>query len=248
MNDRQAIDIRASKRTYIIKTIEPSAVKILENLIHKNNKESDLHLQLYTDNEEAFSGLKMSYGMFKNVRNYVALVGKSDDRNLLEKIGYYGEKFILEATKLGLGTCWVGGTFQRKTCKCDVKEDEKLVGIITFGYVPEKLPMKDNIITTLIHRKSKSMDEMLIANGIIPDWLKKGMEAVMKAPSAVNRQPVSFVYQEGILRAGVVVKYGYELIDLGIAKLHFEIGAGPQNGKWEMGNNVFYQMHVIDRK
>lgn len=63
------------------------------------------------------------------------------------------------------------------------------------------------------------------------------MRAVQKAPSAVNRQPVVFTYKGGIVTALVenTVGDGFAL-DLGIAKLHFELGAG--GGTWAFGNGA----------
>jgi len=63
------------------------------------------------------------------------------------------------------------------------------------------------------------------------------MRTVQKAPSAVNRQPVMFSYKDGKVTAGVK---NYNdigtVLDLGIAKAHFELGVG--NGKWEFGNHA----------
>ena len=59
----------------------------------------------------------------------------------------------------------------------------------------------------------------------VPAWFMEGMDAVMKAPSAINKLPVFFTYNNGIVTAETTTKTGYEYVDLGIAKLHFEIGA-----------------------
>lgn len=52
--------------------------------------------------------------MFSGVNSYFAMAGRRADLCLREKVGYWGEKLVLEATRLGLGTCWVGGTFDRR--------------------------------------------------------------------------------------------------------------------------------------
>ena len=81
---------------------------------------------------------------------------------------------------------------------------------------------------------------MYSSDGPVPDWFLAGMEAVQKAPSAVNRQPVMFSYQEGIVTASVkdIEGDGFAF-DLGIAKLHFEIGVG--GGTWEFGNGAEFK-------
>ena len=78
---------------------------------------------------------------------------------------------------------------------------------------------------------------MYVSNGTVPDWFITGMNAVQKAPSAINRQPVMFSYKDGTVTATVddITKEGFAF-DLGIAKLHFEIGAG--GGTWDFGNGA----------
>jgi hypothetical protein len=69
----------------------------------------------------------------------------------------------------------------------------------------------------------------------VPEWFTSGITAAQKAPSALNRQPVLFTYKDGMAAASVpdIVGQGFAL-DLGISKLHFEIGAG--GGFWKFGN------------
>ena len=67
----------------------------------------------------------------------------------------------------------------------------------------------------------------------VPKWFINGLEAVKKAPSAVNRQPVKFIYKEGAVQAFVEDSYKFDLVDLGIAKAHFSIATG---GSFEIGN------------
>ena len=73
-----------------------------------------MKIQLIIGNGNAFNGFRKSYGMFSGVRNFIALVGGEIDAVALEKLGYFGELLALRCTALGLGTCWVGGTFDRK--------------------------------------------------------------------------------------------------------------------------------------
>ena len=67
--------------------------------------------------------------------------------------------------------------------------------------------------------------------GDVPVWFKKGVEAALLAPTAVNQQKFFFSIDNGRVsaRAG---KGFYSKIDLGIAKCHFELGAGKENFNW----------------
>ena len=80
---------------------------------------------------------------------------------------------------------------------------------------------------------------MYVSTVIPPNWFLAGMKAVEIAPSAVNRQPVKFTYKNGIVTAAVKnLKNESYALDLGIAKFHFELGAG--GGEWAFGNGAEY--------
>lgn len=241
LNNLEAIDLRQSRRAYLPQPMDTAQLTKLQTEIDQCNKESGLSIQLVEDGREAFSGFNLSYGMFQGVRSYIALIGKTSDEHLKEKAGYYGEKLVLEATKLGLGTCWVGGTFNRSNCASTIHADETLVLIITIGMVPAKKPFRENAIYKLAHRKTKSLEQLYSSDTTTPDWLLGGMKCVQKAPSAVNLQPVQFRFEKGSLLAEVKNANSYQLIDLGIAKLHFELGAG--NGRFELGNRGIYILY-----
>lgn len=233
MTDIEAIQIRQSRRSYLIKEIEKDKLNKLNTIIREINKSEGLHFQMVLDNSETFSSMNKVYGFFKNVRNCIILCGKKSN-NLYERLGYYGEKIVLEATKLGLGTCWVGGTFDKKAIMKWIGEDEVLYGVITFGYAMEKLSFKEKVISKAVHRNTKSAESMYETVDVVPAWFMEGMKAVQKAPSAVNGQPVMFKYKNGIITAEVPGIKEFQFVDLGIAMLHFEIGCG--GGSWEIIN------------
>lgn len=241
MTDIEAINLRYSRRSYLDKPIQAAALEHLMAVITKYNETSGLHIQLIEDGSNSFKGLLKSYGMFSGVRSFFALVGKNGDANLKEKAGYYGELLVLEATKLGLGTCWVGATYDRKHCPCTVKEDETLVCVIPVGYSQEKQDFREKLIYKATHRKSKPLEEFYTSDSQVPDWFLSGMEAVGKAPSAVNAHPVHGEYRSGKVILFIKDPGQYRLVDLGIAKLHFELGAkackeGAMTGSFPLGN------------
>ena len=90
--------------------------------------------------------------------------------------------------------------------------------------------------------KRKTVQQVSNASDITPAWFKKGVEAALLAPTAVNQQKFSFFLQdqEGTkadCKPKVLTKSGFSMVgytkmDLGIAKLHLEIGAGKENFKW----------------
>ena len=61
------------------------------------------------------------------------------------------------------------------------------------------------------------------------------MKAALLAPTAINQQKFEFILHVGNkveARTRFTMFNGYAPIDLGIAKCHFEIGAGKDNFEW----------------
>lgn len=92
---------RHSVRQYQDRPLEASVKKSLEQEIAACNRESGLHIQLVTGEPKAFDGFMAHYGKFSGVTDYIALIGKKG-ADLDEQCGYYGERLVLLAQKLGL--------------------------------------------------------------------------------------------------------------------------------------------------
>jgi len=238
MTVTEATEIRRSRRKYLGTPIDPDVVSRLRELIAEYCKVGGIRMELVVNNGEAFKGFRKSYGMFSGVNDYVGLIADGNDDTATEKLGYYGELLVLHATAMGLGTCWVGMSGDRSL---RVSGNETLVCTIILGNTDEKDSLKERLIRGFAHRKTKSAREMSAIEGPAPDWFTQGMEAVERAPSAMNRQPVTFSCKNGKVTASVnpsplgFLAPGLLWLDFGIAKLHFELGVG--GGKWDWGND-----------
>ncbi len=250
MTDLEAINLRYSRRNYLDTPISADNMTALKAAVGDQNKISGLNIQLIEEGGSAFKGILKSYGMFHGVRSFFALVGKTDDPDLKEKAGYYGELLTLEATKLGLGTCWVGASYDKKHCPCTIQGDETLVCVITVGNAEENQSFREKLIYKMTHRSAKSLEDHYTADTPVPEWFLSGMEAVRRAPSAVNAQPVHAEYRSGKVTLFVKDPGLYRMTDLGIAKAHFEIGAaacpkGAVTGSFPPGNHSVFQVEDI---
>ena len=236
MNLIEAIAARRSRRKYLGTPIDPALAAQLQETLDHCNKVEGIRMKLVMDNGQTFNGLTKSYGMFSGVNDYICLIAESNDPAAAEKLGYYGELAVLSATALGLGTCWVGGTFRRSDVPVMLADTETLVCTIVVGNVDDQASAKERLIHRLTHRKRKFVADMFESDTPAPDWFMQGMDAVMRAPSALNRQPVTVVYECGAVTASVQDIHASGMaLDLGIAKLHFKLGAG--DGEWEWGND-----------
>ena len=220
MTIEEAVAARHSVRQYKETPLTQSQVAALRTLMDACNREQGLHIQLILDDPKAFSGLLAKYCKFSGVNNYIALVGKKCD-NLKEKLGHEGERLVLEAQRMGLNTCWVAGSYS-KTGAVQVGKDEKYLAAISIGYGENQGEP----------HVSKPVEEVT-ALAYTPDWYKKGIECVMLAPSAMNKQNFHFSHMADGKVMAVEGRGTYAGLDLGIAKLHFEIGSGKDSSIWE---------------
>ena len=219
--EMEAMKERHSVRQYEDRPLDQNAVAALQEEISACNREGGLHIQLVTNEPKAFDGFMAHYGKFSGVRNYIAMIGKKGP-DLEEKCGYYGERLVLKAQQLGLNTCWVAMTYSKIKTAFTVADGEKLCIVISLGYGK----------TNGVPHKSKSAAAVAKADGAFPAWFKAGVEAALLAPTAMNQQKFLFTLDGN--RVSAKAGFGfYTKIDLGIARYHFEIGAGKENFKWD---------------
>ena len=67
----------------------------------------------------------------------------------------------------------------------------------------------------------------------MPQWFRSGVECALLAPTAINQQKFMFILHDNDVveaRAGLGIMTH---IDLGIVKLHFELGATPHPFTWK---------------
>jgi nitroreductase len=138
-----------------------------------------------------------------------------------EKVGYYGEALVLLAQTLGLNSCWVGLTYKKIPGTFTLREGDVVHCVISLGYGTGPG----------IQHPLKPLENFYEADGTPPDWFLSGVEAARLAPTAVNQQKFKFILHPGnVVEAKALFSMmGYAAIDLGIAKYHFELGAGKEN-------------------
>lgn len=211
MDILNAIYLRHSVRRYTDRPVEKEKAERLNELTEKINRKTGLHFQLILNEPNAFTGTMAHYGSFEGVRNYFVLAGpKKMDR----EVGYYGEILVVLAQMLGLNTCWVALTFNKRKTEYKLNKGEKFYVVISLGYGQ----------TQGREHKSKPLEKIAEITPASPEWYKNGIDAVMKAPTAVNQQKFHFSLDGD----KVISKAGsgfYTDMDLGIAQYHFDVGA-----------------------
>ena len=176
----------------------------------------------------------------------------------LEDYGHGLEAVILRATDLGLGTCWLGGSFTRSSFarRIDLAADETMPAVSAVGNPVADAREHDPL------RRWAAADlrlpwEALFYNSGFQDSLEVGqaaeyagaLAAVRLAPSSHNSQPWRVVregdrfhfylrrsasYGPGSLPQRLLHLADLQRVDVGIAMCHFELAAREQGlrGLW----------------
>ncbi len=216
-----AIRTRHSVRTYTDRPIEGDTKTALLDCIDQCNRDGRLNMRLVLNDPTTFDSRLAHYGHFAGVRNHIAMSGKKRP-DLDEALGYYGEKVVLTAQALGLNTCWAALTYNKRNARRRINDGETLRLVIAIGYGT----------TNGIPHKSKPRRKVMTAPPNPPAWFLRGIDSALLAPTAVNQQQFHFSLDGDIVHATTRPGF-YNKIDLGIAKLHFELGAGKDNFSWK---------------
>jgi len=215
-----------------------------------------IQMKLVTPNEWRKMG---TYGVIKNARYF--LVGTTKKSPMaMEDYGYCKETLILRATSLGLGTCWLGGTFKASEFAraVDLREDQILPTVSPIGYPAEEKSLREKIMRRIAgsdHRKPWS--DIFFANDFATPLNREragkysaALENLRLAPSASNKQPWRILLDTAkkafhfYLTRAASYKFlrlvFLQDIDIGIAMSHFEITAREQGlaGTWQVDANA----------
>lgn len=210
----EAIPLRHSVRTYTDKPVEDGKLAILEEEIKRCNARSGICLKLVRDDPSVFKSFLARYGKFRNIYNCIIVSTPPTVENGEELCGFYGERLVLLAQTLGLNTCWAGMTFSKKAAAKHLAPGHRLVAVIALGYgVSQGRP----------HKSKNFSDVCDVQNP--PDWFRRGVEAALLAPTALNRQDFRISPGDDGKAVFTAGKGTYAKVDLGIVKCHFELAA-----------------------
>ncbi len=189
-----------------------------------------------------------TYGFIKRAAGFIVGAIEMGQKNL-EDYGYLLEHTILHATDIGLGTCWLGGSFTKSRFaeKIDARSTELVPAVTAIGYIGD-----GTIVSGLIRRRAGALQrlpgEQLFFDRKFGQALTAAeagvyavpLEMVRWAPSASNRQPWRIVrygnawhfylqrikgYGKGSLLYNVLRLADLQRVDIGIAMCHFELTA-----------------------
>ena len=200
-----------------------------------------------------------SYGMIKGARFYLAALAARNARRPWEDIGFALEATVLYATALDLGSCWIGGIFDRRNFgkALAMGENEMLPAVIAVGRPATRPSLRDRLVRWGARgdlRKEAGelffMDDWKTPhrNEEWPVWASV-LQAVRLAPSASNKQPWRIVRSGGAHHFFLDRDRAYgkmmpladlQRIDMGIAMCHFQLAAAELGleGSWRVSEPI----------
>ncbi|MDE6099689.1 MAG: hypothetical protein K2L46_06630 [Paramuribaculum sp.] len=241
---------RRSVRKYSARPLDPETAASLDEEVGEINKSyRGIRFQLCYDSPAAFASFRKSYGLFSGVRNCLVAMTDRSVPHASEIAGFAAERFVMVATRCGLGTCFVGVTFDGAKLDVSPRQDEKILFVVSFGYEAEgNEGVLRSLMRRIVHARSLLPDDFYSARPEDLDLahairkmpgLADGLKAVSVAPSARNQQPVRLRMDAGgVLRATTTVRNDFSDVDLGIAKFNFQSVVG---GRWQWGDDGCFE-------
>lgn len=238
----EAVRKRYSVRNYSDREIEAEKIERLKAFIAELDnpfgKEVKFH---YLDGKEMKDSEKLgTYGVIKGARRYIGTTIRLEDL-ALEALGYEFESMILFLAHLGVGTCWLGGTFDRKGFAeaMEVGEEDLFPVISPYGYAADKKHIKELAMRKVIKADQRKPWGDMFFQGNFSTPLKEeeagdlafALEMVRLGPSASNKQPWRIVVLDGNAHfyedrePGYSDRFPYDIqrVDMGIAAAHFHL-------------------------
>jgi len=245
------IRTRKSIRTYTDEAIEP---KIKQDIIDFMQSDSvgifgnKVDFSWIDGSSDEFKDIKLgTYGIISGTKSFIAgKVGNSDMN--FEDFGYCMEKLVLFCTQLNIGTCWMGGTYNKTAFSTAVglQDDELIPAVTPVGYFGTNKRTIDKMFRYFAGSDNrKPFDELFFSKTFQGQLNKKEkdtfgffLEMVRLAPSASNKQPWRVVVDNNVLHFFLkrtpnynknIVHADLQRVDMGIAISHVELALNEKN-------------------
>jgi nitroreductase len=241
-----------------ISTVNQHELRLFLETLHAGPLGTHVRLELAAASQEERQSLKGlgSYGFIKNPAGFI--YGAIEQVPMdMEEYGYVLEHAIIAATGIGLGTCWLGGTFTKSSFarRISLRDNEAMPAVAAAGYIQERIGKDSEIIK---HRRPGRLPAELLffadafgspLNMETTCAYSQPLEMIRLAPSASNKQPWRIVridnawhfflqrtrgYGKGTVLFRILRLADLQRVDMGIAMCHFELTARELglNGGW----------------
>lgn len=262
----EVIRRRVSIRTYDDRPIEDDKKQRILDLLrpeHRGPFGHSVRFALVDLSEQDKDEIRHlgTYGVIKGASLYIVAAVNHADRSMVD-LGYCFETVILEVTRLGLGTCWLGGTFNRAgfARRIGLEKSEVVPAITPVGYARSNRSVLEATMRRMVGSDKRRSWPQLFFQGDLQNPLYREaadrytvpLDCLRLAPSASNRQPWRIVKSKDANAFHFLLKrtpgYGkllmaadLQLVDMGIGMSHFELAARETglDGTWNVSDLDF---------
>jgi len=244
---QKAIETRKSTRTFQKEPLSPVDIEKIsgylnwpENLIGPFGYQFEFELLI--ESEERDKDQIGTYGFIKNPQGYILGSSIIETKSLFD-YAYVLENIVLYLTAIGVGTCWLGGRFQKQEAmsQLSIKENEIIPAITPIGYPQEKQRLKERMIRSVLQARKRKPEEQLFYYeafgqplGDRAEEFRQALHYVRIGPSAQNKQPWRLVFGNNLTQVHFYVTNPLadnplymcepQYLDIGIAYNHFKTG------------------------
>ena len=251
MDTLAAIHQRVSVRSYADRSVDPALLQRLLAFAQSRGALTDVapRIELISGVEQVEQVLTFmvgSYGLVQNAPHLlVGILPEGSDRARID-LGFVLEQVVLEATRLGLGTCWITGSYDAEQAgdAVELEAGEGAAAVCALGYPAEQ--GYGRLHTTIVRRlagghKRKPLTDIVFSARWGEPWTPEeadpALVTVLKharlAPSAHNGQPWRFIVDAQDLTLALVKP---RFIDAGIIMSHVTLAsaAADRPGRWKI--------------
>lgn len=228
MDILQAMKERRSVRSFNGKPLSPELISELQKAIDDSYTLFGGNISIKLKRFSLEGDFKPStYGVIKGASDFFLLaIGEGDESDLTA--GFQFEQIVLKAWMLGLGTCWIAGTY--KGSQFDEKEKwpdgETLKVICPVGILEKPRMMEKFMRFTIGSNNRKPFSELFFEDEFkkplsADNKFSEALEMLRLAPSSTNSQPWRVLVKNDKVMFYYKPKYPITVIDMGIGICHF---------------------------
>lgn len=229
-----AVARRRSRRSFDGVPADTTVLLAVESLCKRFRPYADARVELVTDPAvDIFKGIVGGYGKVTDAPHALLFIADARAPFANQHLGYIGEAIVLEATARSLDTCWIGGFFDPKKAGSlvELAHGERVVAASPLGTAVAQATSTERTMSGMAGSHNRKPPEVIAPDGTAgwPAWAIGALETARLAPSAVNRQPWRFRWDDDALVVSVNSRLESpkvtKRLDCGIAMLHVEIAA-----------------------
>lgn len=230
MNVIEAMRQRSSVRTYNGEPLSKQDTEALKQSISKSTSPFGGNVSIRLERFDLKGTQKPgTYGTITGAADYM-LMAFADDKASALSAGFRMEQVVLAATALGIGTCWIAGTFKGKEFDRGQEwpDGESLRIVIPTGYAADKRRLMERLFRKAAGSDGrKAFSQLFFTDGFkkslpVDSVFAEALGMLRIAPSSTNSQPWRVLVDGDTVSFYTKSDKTIQVLDCGIGICHFD--------------------------